>query len=58
MCALIYLLYERLKGEILKKKKNRNRDKEDGERQLQKRSMYLSYLLCGDEIEMRYFIFF
>ena len=32
MCALIYLLYERLNGEILKKKKkkNRNRYKEDG----------------------------
>ena len=34
MCALIYLLYERLRGEILKKRKkkkkeNRNRDKQD-----------------------------
>ena len=59
MCALIYLLYERLRGEILKKKKRTETETNKiGERQLQKRSTCLCFLLCGDEIEMRYFIFF
>ena len=58
MCALIYLLYERLRGEILKKKTTETETKRTGERQLQKRSTCLCFSLCGDEIEMRYFIFF
>ena len=59
MCALIYLLNERLRGEILKNKKRKETETEkDGRKQVEKRSTCLCFLLCEDEIEMRSFIFF
>ena len=57
MCAMIYLLYERLRGEILKKREQEQRQR-GREKEVQKISMCLCFLLCEDEIEMRSFIFF
>ena len=57
MCAMIYLLYERLRGEILKKREQKQRQRGQ-EKEVQKISICLCFLLCGDEIEMRSFIFF
>jgi len=55
---MIYLLYERLRGEILKKREKKQRQKEGEKDKLRKDPMCLCFLLCGDEIEMRSFIFF
>ena len=54
MCALIYLLYERLRGEILRKREQKQRQR-GREKEVQKISSCLCFLLYGDEI---FYIFF
>ena len=56
--ALIYLLYERLRSEILKKKEKKQRQGGGEKDKLRRDPTCLCFLLCGDEIEMRSFIFF
>ena len=58
MCALIYLLYERLRGEILKKSEKKQRQRGREKDKLRRDLTRLCFLLCGHEIKMRSFIFF
>ena len=44
MCAMIYLLYERLRGEILKKREQKQRQRGQ-EKEVQKISICLCFLL-------------
>ena len=52
------MLYKRLRSEILKKREKKQRQGGGEKDKLRRDPTCLCFLLCGDEIEMRSFIFF
>ena len=58
MCALIYLLYERLRGEILKKNKNKNKDKEEGKKTASEEiNVFVFLIVWGWDRDKIFYIF-
>ena len=57
MCALIYLLYERLRGEILKKKRTETETKRTGERSSEDINVYVFLIVGGWDRDEIFYIF-
>ena len=57
MCALIYLLYERLRGEILKKKRTETETKRTGERSSEDINVYVFLIVWRWDRDEMFYIF-